>query len=120
MSYEFYKVLHLIGLFSVWAALGAVALHAMNGGTRASNAARGLIAGTHGFGLVAILVAGFGMLAKHKIPMDGWVGGKLALWLVMGALLALPMRKPELAKPMWFALPILGGIGAWLAIYKPF
>jgi hypothetical protein len=33
----------------------------------------------------------------------------------------LPLRrKPELAPWLFFAIPLLGGIAAWLAVYKPF
>jgi hypothetical protein len=123
MPAEFYKVLHIVGLVMIAVALGGSALHAMNGGTRASNTARGLLAGTHGLGLLVMIVAGFGMLAKLGMMsggMPGWVIGKLVIWLVLGALLGILPRAPQLARPIFVSLPILAGIAAWLAIYKPF
>ncbi len=121
MPYEFYKILHIIGLVSIWAALGGTEVHVLNGGTRATNKVRSLVAATHGIGLVLMLVGGFGMLARLGMTsgMPGWVIAKIVLWLLVGALLALPMRKPELAKPLWFAMPLLAGLGAWLALMKP-
>lgn len=117
MSYEFYKGLHLVGLFLLFASLGGLSIHVANGGDKASNQARGLLAGTHGVGLLLALVAGFGMLAKlHISPAEPWVIGKIALWLTFGAAVAIPYRKPELAKPLFFALPVLGAVGAYLAL----
>ncbi len=64
MSYEFYQTLHVLGLFLLFSSLGAAALHAMNGGTKESNPSRKWVAITHGVGLLFVLVAGFGLLAK--------------------------------------------------------
>lgn len=121
MPYEVYKIMHIIGLVAVWSALGGATLHAMNGGTRASNPSRGLVAATHGTGLFLMLLGGFGMLAKlGQSPAQGWVIAKVVLWLVVGGLLAVPLRKPELAKPLWFVMPLVAGLGAWIALMKPF
>ena len=122
MSLLAYKVLHILGLSFVLIALGGAITHVANGGTKASNRVSGLIGAVQGVGLVILLVAGFGMLAKLGImgSMPGWVWAKIVLWLVFGAALAIPNRKPELAKPLFFLLPVLAGVGAWLAIYKPF
>ena len=122
MSKDVYLMIHLVGIATVWMALGASTVHAMNGGTRVSNPSRRLVAATHGLGLVLILLGGFGMLAKMGMTsgMPGWAAAKFVLWLVVGAILALPMRIPALAKPIWFALPLLVGLAAWLALAKPF
>jgi hypothetical protein len=34
--------------------------------------------------------------------------------------LFVPPRWPGLARPLLFALPLLGGLAAYMAIYKPF
>ncbi len=123
MSYEFYKVLHIVAALILFAALGGVAVHAINGGPRASNAARRLLALLHGSALLVLVVAGFGLLARLDLMAGGlapWVYGKLALWLVAGALLTLPGRLPGLARPILaLGLPVLGLLAAWLAVYKP-
>ncbi len=121
MSLETYKILHVFGVLLLVAALGGVALHAANGGRRES-ATRRLVAILHGVALLVIPVAGFGMLARLGLVRDlpGWAWAKLVLWLVLGAVLYLPYRRPTLARSALIAVPLLGALGAYLAITKPF
>ncbi len=122
MSYQIYKVLHLFGVVLLFVSLGGLTLHALNGGTKESNTYRKWVSISHGVALVVILVAGFGLLARLQLVQAGfplWVWLKLGVWVVMGGLVAIPYRKPELARPLWLLLPILGAIGAAIAIYKP-
>lgn len=124
ISYQTYKVVHLIGIFLVLTALAGLALAAANGATRQSNSARRLISASHGIGLFVVLVGGFGLLARlgvmHGAAFPGWVWGKLAIWVAIGALVAVPYRRPDYARAVFLALPVLGGLAAWLAIFKPF
>lgn len=122
MSYEVYKVLHIFGVVLLYTALGGVTLHAMNGGTRDSNTSRAVASASHGVALLLILVAGFGMLAKLGLTaaIPGYVWAKLAVWLLLGAAIAIVPRQPSLAKALWWVFPLLGGAAAWLAIAKPF
>ena len=103
--------------------IGATAIHALNGGTRQSNRARALVAALHGVGVLLILVGGFGMLARlgfrHGANFPGWLWVKLAVWVAVAALVVVPYRRPDLAKPIYVALPILAGVAAYMAIYKP-
>ncbi len=101
----------------VLAAAGGVAVFAANGGRREENSLRGLLAAMHGTGLVLSLVAGFGMLGAN---VPGWAWAKLVIWLFFGAALTLAYRSRTLARPLVVALPLLAGIAAWLALYKPF
>lgn len=119
MSYEFYKTLHLLGLSLVLISLGGIAVHVINGGTKASNTFRKNAMVAHGIGLLLLLVAGFGMLAKleiHGVPT--WVGGKLVIWLLLGAFAALAYKQ-NLAKKIWVALPVLVVVATVLAQLKP-
>lgn len=122
-SHAFYNVVHIVGIVLVMSALGAVAIHALNGGTRQANAARGLVAALHGTGILLILVGGFGMLARlgflHGSNFPVWLWVKLAVWVTAAVLLYIPYRRPALARPIYLALPILGGLAAYMAIYKP-
>ena len=123
MPYEAYKVLHLLGILLLFVALGGVALHAWNGGTKHDNQGRKAAAAMHGLGLFLILLAGFGMLARLGIMqggLPGWVWAKLVLWLLVGGLFLMPYRRPGSAKPVFLLLPLLGALAAVLAIYKPF
>ncbi len=119
MSYEFYKALHILGIALLFLAFGGLAGHALNGGTKETNKARGLMLASHGIGLVLILVAGFGMLAKMGGSggmFPSWIHPKLLIWLLLGAATMPLQRKNALAKPLWFVLPLLALTAAYLAL----
>jgi len=124
LSHSVYNILHVVGIVLIMAALGALALHAINGGTRESNAARGLVAGLHGLGAFLVLLGGFGMLARigfeHGSAFPGWLVVKIVIWLILAGSVVVPYRRPALARPLLLALPLLGGLAAFMAIYKPF
>ena len=123
ISYELYKVAHLVGVIVLFSVLGGAMVHAINGGTASTNAARRLITVLHGTGLIMVIIAGFGLLARLDLMNGGlplWVVGKLIIWLVAGLLLTVPRRHPALARPILLAgLPFLAAAAAWLAVYKP-
>jgi hypothetical protein len=74
---------------------------------------------THGVGLLLLVVAGFGMLAKLGIySPPGWVIGKIVIWLALGAFVGIAYKKAQLAKKFWVAVPVLVLLSAVLAIYK--
>ncbi len=122
-SHAFYNVVHIVGIVLVMSALGGSALHALNGGTRETNRARRLVGALHGAGVLLILVGGFGMLARlgfrHGANFPGWLWVKLGVWSAVAGLLFLLARRPALARPVYLALPVLGGLAAYMAIYKP-
>ncbi|MCG6948110.1 MAG: hypothetical protein LJE93_04230 [Acidobacteria bacterium] len=118
MSYEFYRVLHIFGIVLLFVSLGALA--AIGGST--DRRLRKYAAIIHGVAVAVILTAGFGLLARLEMfggfPL--WIWIKLGIWLVL-VMAVLPLRrKPELAPWLFLAFPVLGGIAAWLAVYKPF
>jgi hypothetical protein len=120
--YAIYRLLHLGGMFAMFMALGGIALHVVNGGTKQSNTGRRLIAALHGTALFIILLGGFGMLARLKIVQGGlppWIYAKLAIWAVMAAMGTLMYRQPVLARWMLVALPLLGMLASWVAVTKP-
>jgi len=123
IPYTVYKLLHLVGIFLLFSAVGGIALHALNGGTRQSNTARRLVAAIHGGALFVILLGGFGMLARLQIVqgmLPGWVWGKLLIWGAMVFIAVLPYRRPRAARWVLLASPLLAGAAAYLALYKPF
>ncbi len=123
ISYQVYKIIHLVGMFTLFTVLGAIALHALNGGTRASNTGRKLIGIMHGVALFIILLGGFGMLARLGMVqgmLPGWILAKIAIWIALPVLGAMAYRKPAAAKSLLIVMPLLGGLAAWIALYKPF
>jgi hypothetical protein len=122
ISYGVYRMLHLLGILFLFVAIGGVALHAANGGTKATSRTRGLVAATHGLALFVILLGGFGMLARLGVAhtgFPGWVWAKFGIWVLLGVLFMLPYRFPALARPLWLLVPLLGATAAYLAFYKP-
>ncbi|MES2124687.1 MAG: hypothetical protein V4503_08350 [Gemmatimonadota bacterium] len=122
ISYSVYKIVHLLGMFLMFTILGGISLHVLNGGTRQSNVGRKLAAALHGVAMFVILLGGFGMLARLGMVrggFPGWIWAKLLIWVLLGAFGTLPYRRPSLAKPFLFLLPLLGALAAFFAIYKP-
>lgn len=122
IDYTVYKLIHYLGILLVFLSLGGVAVYVINGGTKATNAWRRTLAIAHGVGLFLILLGGFGMLARLGI-VDGlpvWVWIKLTIWVVLGAALAFVGRKAAWSKIVFWALPLLGMLAAYVALYKPF
>ena len=119
MSYQFYLVLHFVGIFMILISLGGVSLHIINGGSREFSA-RKWASMFHGIGLLLALVAGFGLLARLGIhPIPFWVYVKMGVWLALGAMPALIYRKKELAKVWWGLILCLGLLATIMAVYKP-
>jgi uncharacterized membrane protein SirB2 len=123
-SYQFYKVVHIVGIVLAVSALGGAAAQAMLGGNQRPRPSRRLLAGLHGLGVFLVLLGGFGLLARigilHGAHFPGWLWVKLVIWAVVAIGLFVPSRRPGLARPLLFALPVLGGLAAYMAIYKPF
>ncbi len=117
LSYKIYKLIHLLGIMLLFASLGAVTLHVINGGDRQSNRGRKLLASSHGTALLLILVGGFGMLARLDEGLSHWVGIKIVIWVALGAGLTLAYKKPAMARVLWWIYPCLGLLAAWTVLY---
>lgn len=123
ISLNVYKLVHILGILLVFSSFGALVLHALNGGTKATNGGRRLVTISYGIGLFLILLGGFGMLARLGIVqggLPGWIWLKLVLWVAIGGLLALPYRLPDASRALWLLGPALGMLAAWAGLYKPF
>ena len=64
-------------------------------------------------GLLLILLTGLGLVARNGLGFPLWVWLKVAIWLAMGACVVLIKRAPGLRGPLFFLLPLLGGLAAW-------
>ncbi|MCA9537278.1 MAG: hypothetical protein KC620_00235 [Myxococcales bacterium] len=121
MPITVYKIFHLTGMVMVFLSLGALAVHGAVRDER-TGAWRKPALMTHGIGLLLVLVGGFGALARLGIswPWPGWIFAKIAIWLFFGAAATLVMRKPAMAKGLWWLFVLIFAAAAWLALYKPF
>ena len=125
ISYQVYKVVHIIGIILLMAGLGAAISYALAASAPGLVAPRRLIGAFHGTGAFLILLGGFGMLARLGImqggaSFPGWLWVKLVIWALLVAALIVARRRPSLVRPVLFSLPVLGGLAAYMAIYKPF
>jgi hypothetical protein len=117
MSLVMYKLLHIVGILFLFIGLGGL--------LRSGGAAEGrkLAVMLHGIGLVVILVAGFGALARigmsNPAIWPAWLWIKTVIWLLLGAAPAIIKRAPRLVPLLWVALPVLGGVAAYLALNNP-
>jgi hypothetical protein len=119
---NFYLVMHIMGIVFLFTAMGGVAVHAANGGTRKASNTRTLVAVLHGLGAVMILTGGFGMMARLGMmgqSFPGWLLVKLFIWVLLSGIILLPYRSASLAKPFFVGLPLLAGVAAYMALYKP-
>jgi len=110
MAYTTYQIIHLVGLAAL--AIGT-------GGMMANGNNRKLFAIWQGVGLLVILVAGFGMLAKGKLGLPHFAIVKVVLWVVVAAM---PVILRKLKAPLSAAILVsltLVAILAWLGVTKP-
>lgn len=122
MSYEFYKVLHIVGLFMVMTSVGAHLLNGFMGGEK-KFAGKKFVGILHGAGLLVTFVAGFGLMARLGMMGSGWpvwIYFKLGIWICFGMIIILPRKFPNATPYIWLSVLFLGGLGAFLARFKPF
>jgi uncharacterized membrane protein SirB2 len=119
MSYEFYKVAHLAGIMILFMSMGGILLNGLQGNGRVWPHRSWMMA-FHGIGLTIVFITGFGLIAKSGVatPWPGWLWGKLLIWLLLATITIFIQKIPHMAKVFWFAVWILGGCAAYLAVVK--
>jgi hypothetical protein len=122
MSYEIYKVTHILGLLMLFAGLAALwGAQVTGASSKGLNRSLGML---HGVGLLFLLISGFGMIARLGLMssgLPGWIYVKLGLWLALGAAAAVVKRKASLlGMPLLCTLIAAGALAAYMAIVKPF
>lgn len=120
-SYKLYKILHLTAVVAVCMSVAGLAFHAWLGGTKeAAGAARKRLLAIHGGAMIVSVIGGMGAAAtagylQSGQPFPHWLGMKLLLWLIFGALPILPYRAPKQAPWLFVAVPVLFALAAWTA-----
>lgn len=118
MPYPFYKLVHFLGVFLIYASYGGLIFRAALGSDNVKLRKFGAIFG--GVGLFLVLLGGFGMMARMGYSYSsGWLMIKVIVWVAFGGLIALINRKPGLSKAWFFTIIILGGLASYAGIYKP-
>ncbi len=117
-SHLLFKVVHLLGVMLLFAAVGGLAGMAAAGRAADARLARML----HGIALLLLFLTGFAMLSSLGMSAPGswgtWVWIKLVVWLLLGGSLALA-RQERHARWVLVGLPLLGAVAAWAALVKP-
>ncbi len=120
MSYEFYKIVHLIGIFLLLFTTGGLVIGIHNKGDKNFPAYKKLAAG-QGISLLLLLIAGFGLMARLNLsPLPLWVILKLVIWLLFAFSLTLLKKNPKNLLPTIGLISFLALSAILLAILKPF
>ncbi len=118
MHFDDYRVLHIVGLAMLVMGTGATLFAAKDAKKQR------LPMVLHGGGLLVLLVAGFGLMAKtgRSAPHDWspWLIIKMVVW-VAAALLPTLVRHGTVPRPLgWIVALLLVASAAYLGIVKPF
>jgi hypothetical protein len=121
MSYEFYKILHLLGIALLLSGLVTLVILKVTG-VAIQGTVKKFALITHGIGLVLLLVSGFGLLARLQLMGDfpKWAYIKLAIWLFMGGVATLIKKKGHMAWQLYTIIMCIFLIAAYVGIAKPF
>ena len=108
ISYHAYKLIHLTGVFLLLLSLGGQLV------VKESLTWRKHLKVGHGFGLLLILVAGFGLLARLGVswPWPVWICLKLIVWIFLGVTPLLLRRGLSSGKVLWWIVLIFAGFGS--------
>ncbi len=120
MSYEVYKTLHFFGLIVAVLAVGGIFIQAKLQPANAIAYKRPMMI-AHGIGVIIMLIAGFGLLARLNLmhPMPAWVWPKLLIWFYLGVAPTLVMRVPKIRDLVIWATPFILVTAAAFAVFKP-
>lgn len=120
-SYKLYKMIHLAGVVLVCMSIAGISFHAWLGGTKeaAGKLRKRLLMG-HGIGLFLAVLGGMGAgtamgAISSETGFAGWIWLKMGVWVLFGALPALPYRSPKLAASLFVVVPLLIMLAAWIA-----
>jgi hypothetical protein len=119
MNPAIYHVLHILGILMLFMGYGALIANSLSG-ANAKNV-RILAASTSGIGLLLMLVAGFGLIARlYGNEFEIWMWAKFGVWLLFGVLIVAIKRQPKLGYFYWLLSLLLGLLSAWMVYFKPF
>lgn len=121
MSYETYKIIHLVSIVLLFSGLMGLLAIRMAGVELVSRTKK-LVFISHGIGTLFVLVSGFGLLARLGLisALPGWVYGKVIIWVLLAGAVSVVKRKGQIGWPIFISLIAIFTVAASLAILKPF
>lgn len=116
---QVYYFLHILGIILLFSSYGMLIARATLAPDNTQLRKMGAI--VSGVALFVILLGGFGLLARiYDNVWHGWAIAKVVGWVLIGGMLALINRKPQLSM-VWFWVVIgLGAFNIAMAYWKPF
>lgn len=119
--YEFYKVMHIVGIMLLFCGLGGV-LFSFAMQKIVPGKWRALSFVTHGLGMLFVLIGGFGMAARLGMVsgLPNWIYAKLIVWGLLGLAVSVAKRKAQHGLILIGLFTLLGFAGTYFAVYKPF
>lgn len=116
MSYEFYKTIHFLSIFSLIASL-ILALVCY----RTKTYLRPIMI-IHGLSWIIVFASSFGLVSALGLHENFPVWGKIktVLWVLLGIIPFLIKRKPELGRLNLVLISLIASFAIYLAVYKPF
>lgn len=123
---QVYLLLHFSGILLVFFAYGslvtrALLIRAAGANTLPASTLGGKKLGAivSGLGLLMILVSGFGMVAAMQLGWPLWVIIKIIIWVLLGSLVGVLNRKPNLSPLMWVLTLALGLAAVATVVIRP-
>ena len=113
MPYAFYLALHLIALLGIVSGMSYLFF---------SDTSKSLGKILYGVSCFAMLVAGFGLLARTQIPVHtGWVGLKMLVWILVASFVPMISKRFPQHKIKGFVSSMcLLTVAVLAVVYKPF
>lgn len=113
MSFEFYRLVHVLGALALLFGLGGLLAGSKDGGK-----APAIYMALHGIGLLALLVAGIGVAHKAGYGFPAWMSAKVGCWVLLAATPIL-LKKGLLPRALAVVVVLgIAGVAAWLGLQK--
>lgn len=113
MTPEFYRLLHVIGVLTMFLGLGGMLANEPGKAPK-------LYGAMHGIGWLVVLVCGIGFAHKSQLGWPNWLIAKIGILVLLGVLPVL-VKRGTLPRALGALLVLgLGAAAYYLVQYRPF